>query len=383
MKNLGYLIGIIVVVIAAFLLFSLGGYAGPISGTTTIQNSTTTILATNSSISSQQQVPILMTDPPQVPSGTSAVVIAYSSIMLHLTGGPQSGWVSAKGDGTINLLSAVNSSTVIGSANLSANSSINLVRFNVSSATITVNGTTSNLTLQNSNVTVALTRDSRVTSNSSVLIDFFPTIILDSSANATTYSMAPSARAIVVANATVRTNAGVGARVNLSASMRSQLSASAPNLTIVSASIGSTNNITSVSVDVMNNANSSANISGVAIFGRTSGSVNVGAAAGISIGGAGIKNNIVAAAAASHVVSLGAISLSATSSGALLAAQSRADWQSAGYIVPPFSSVNLTYSGKITYQNGTVETNLISGGEYRLVVFGTQGVTTAITVTAK
>lgn len=387
-NNIWYIVGIVIIVVAAAALVGFGGYGNPNSGQTTTQNSgvqnyTTTVGSTNSNPPVSQQVPILLTDPPQVPSGTSAVVIAYSDIMVHTTGGAHSGWVSAKGNGTINLLSTVNSSTVIGSANLSSNASINLVRFNVSSATITVNGTTSNLTLQNTNVTVALTQSSRISSNSSVLIDFFPTIILDSSANSTTYSMAPSARAVVVANVSSSAGVGVlGARIGLSASMRSQLEESEPNLTIVSANIGSSNNVTSVSVEVRNNGNSSADISGIAIYGGTSGLVNVAAVAGISIGVVGIQNNLAATAAASHIVSLGAISFSATSSGSLLAAQSRADWQSAGYTLAPSSSANLTYSGEITYQNGTVVTRLVSGNQYKLVVFGEDGVATSMTVTA-
>ncbi|HVA83206.1 MAG TPA: hypothetical protein VNF06_03520, partial [Candidatus Aquilonibacter sp.] len=285
MNKLWYPVGIIVIVIAAALLVNFGGYMGPVSGTTTMQNHTTTISSANSSLIYQQQVPILMTDPPQAPNGTSAIVMAYSNLMVHTTGGAGSGWVAANGSGTINLLSSINSTTVIGNANLSANSTVNLVRFNVSSATITVNGTIRNLTLQNRNITVALTSGSRIRTNSSLLVDFFPTIIIDSTANSTRYSMAPSARAILVTNASVRASAAIGAKVSLNAKMRAQLESSAPNVSIAAAQISSSNNTTYISVDVQNDQNSSVVISGVAIYGATSSSVNLRAAPGISIGG--------------------------------------------------------------------------------------------------
>lgn len=291
-------------------------------------------------------------------------------------------WIDAKGNGTINLLSAVNSTTVIGSANLSVNSTVNLLRFNVTSATITVNGTTSNLTLQNRNVTVALIAGSRLGTNSSVLVDFFPTIIVDSTANTTRYGMAPSASAVLVTNASVRASAAVGTRVALNARMRTQLASSNPKISITAAQISSSNNTTYVSVEVQNSANRSVVLDGVVIYGTTASSVNLRAAPGISIGGIGIRNNITAVAAAANVRSLGTLSLSTTSSGALLAAQSSADWQGAGYTLPAFSAANLTYSGTVAYQNGTVETNLVSGRAYRLAVFGSAGASASTTVTA-
>ncbi|MGI0135120.1 MAG: hypothetical protein ACREBW_09210, partial [Candidatus Micrarchaeaceae archaeon] len=119
---------VVIVIISGVVIFT--SYSGP--------------SYTKSSQSGSLSAPILLTDPAQVPSGTSALVVTYTSLMVHSSGGQGSGWVNATGSGSVNLLAVLNSSKVIGYANVSANSSINLIRLNISSAKITINGTAYN-----------------------------------------------------------------------------------------------------------------------------------------------------------------------------------------------------------------------------------------------
>src|SRR5487761_145728 len=71
----------------------------------------------------------------------------YSSIQVHeANAGNQSGWHNVTSSGTIDLMKIVSSSQVLGSANLPSGT-YNIVRFNISSAVVTVNSTSG--TLQN------------------------------------------------------------------------------------------------------------------------------------------------------------------------------------------------------------------------------------------
>lgn len=63
----------------------------------------------------QNNVFISLIDPPNVPHGTQSLNITYSSVMVHTISGNSSAWVSAPGSGTLNLLSLINVSVVLGS----------------------------------------------------------------------------------------------------------------------------------------------------------------------------------------------------------------------------------------------------------------------------
>ena len=72
-------------------------------------------------------VPVSLTDPPEVPSGTSALVVTYSSVGVHLLGaGNDSGWIYSNTSGTLNLMSLVNVSQAIATVTIPANATINV-----------------------------------------------------------------------------------------------------------------------------------------------------------------------------------------------------------------------------------------------------------------
>ena len=116
-----------------------------------------------------------LTDPPIVPNGTQSLFINYSSLEIHITAqNGSSMWIPGKGNGTIDLLTLVNASQIIGLARIPKNMSVDAVRFNVDSARIMINGTEYNVSIPNSQVS---TQISPPASNSEeVLIDLFPTV---------------------------------------------------------------------------------------------------------------------------------------------------------------------------------------------------------------
>jgi hypothetical protein len=170
-------------------------------------------------------------------------------------------------------MSLLNTSQVIGVANLSANATIEQIRFNVSSATITINGTTSNVTLPNRMITAHVTGESRATANSGVLLDLSPTIAAIYTANSTVFVLVPSVRAVVVGNQSAHSSSDIGTRVNLSERDRAELESAMPNISITSASLAVNGNVTDLSVTVKDNSNTSVSLKRILLFGNTS--VNV------------------------------------------------------------------------------------------------------------
>ncbi len=189
-----------------------------------------TYVVSSDVFASGSNVAVQMTDPPSVPSGTQQLLISYSSVQVHTESignlsGNQSGWVTASGSGTVNLVALTNVSQTIANAHVTANAVINVVRFNITSAKIVINGTTYNVSSPNSQITVAVTGSGKINSNaSSVLIDFYPTVTARGGATAGSYMLVPAARAVVVnGNATVSINTNIGSTAAISGSVKAKL----------------------------------------------------------------------------------------------------------------------------------------------------------------
>ncbi len=265
-------IAIIVIIIAAVAIIGLQS-ASHVSPSTSPTTSTTAVSHTTTVSSGVQASPVILTDPAIVPQGTTSLVINYSSIRVHLSGS-FSGWVNAAGSGSINLLSLVNSSKVIGSANLPANSTVDMVSFNVTSAEITINGTTSSVTVPSRNVTAHITGASKLNATSGFLMDLSPTIATIYTSNSTIFVMVPSVRAIVIGGKNVSSHASIGSSAKLNDSVKARLEAIKPNISIVSSSISSSGNRTDISVTVKDNSNRSVMLRHMLVFGNYSVVVN-------------------------------------------------------------------------------------------------------------
>ncbi len=227
-----------------------------------------------------------LTDPPEVPNGTQALVIYYSSLNAHLLyPNGTSGWASAEGSGSINLLSLVNMTQVIGKANIPSNATVDMVRFNITKATITIDNNTYNVTVPSEQVTVHVTNAAKVNGTSSAVIDITPTIATIYTNTSTIFVLVPSLRAVVVSGSA---SATIGAKVPVNASMRHELDLARPNITISQIVLSQKNNSTYFSVKVSNNGNESIRIMHVMLFGNES--VNINAS---SYGRIEIEKNII------------------------------------------------------------------------------------------
>ena len=201
-------------------------------------------------------VPIAMTDPAEVPANTTSLYISYSSFkILYFTPNASANVANVSSSGSINLLSLVNTSQVLASANLPVNSIIKSIQFAVVSANITINGTTYSVKVPSSIVTANVPVNfNKINSSSSLILDFTPAVITVYTANSTEYILVPSLLAL---SSTGLTNRAVGAREHIPANINKSLFFERPNITITSASLQQIGNLTKISVTVKDNSNES------------------------------------------------------------------------------------------------------------------------------
>jgi hypothetical protein len=150
------------------------------------------------STSSTEVVSILLTDPPSVPQGVSAVYLTYSDVALHAEG-PGAGWVSTGGQGTIETLGLVNLSQTISSANVPA-LTYNLVAFNITSALVDFQGKNYTATVNGGRLTVPIVGGLTVTPTHSAaaVVDIQITVLNTGTSTAPEFVVASGARAVQV-----------------------------------------------------------------------------------------------------------------------------------------------------------------------------------------
>ncbi len=182
------------------------------------------------SSTSTTAVPIAMTDPAEVPANTTSLYISYSSFkILYFTANASANVANVSSSGSINLLSLVNTSQVLASANLPVNSIIKSIQFAVVSANITINGTTYPVKVPSSIVTANVPANfNKINSSSSLILDFTPAVITVYTANSTEYILVPSLLAL---SSTGLTNRAVGAREHIPANINRSLFFERPNIT--------------------------------------------------------------------------------------------------------------------------------------------------------
>lgn len=146
---------------------------------------------------SSSYIPISITDPPQVPAGTQALYINYSSFYINTYYNGQPEWVPVNSSGRLDLMGLVNASQVIGSVNLKHNSTITGVEFRITSSQIVIDNTTYNVYATNPLVSAKLSATYPLNSSSGILLDFSP-VVTQSYSNSSAFIMLPSLSAMVV-----------------------------------------------------------------------------------------------------------------------------------------------------------------------------------------
>ena len=151
------------------------------------------------SFTSSGTLSILLTDPPSVPAGVTAVYITYSDLAVHAVGFGDSGWVSIPGQGTIDTLGLVNLSRTISTSQIPA-LTYNLVRFNISKASIDFIGKNYTVAVNSGQLTVAFVAGLKVNSSNAAaaIVDISPTVLNLGNQSLPSFTMAAGAHALQV-----------------------------------------------------------------------------------------------------------------------------------------------------------------------------------------
>ena len=142
---------------------------------------------------------VLLTDPPSVPTGVTAIYITYTDVAVHAEGLGDSGWVTVSGEGTVNTMKLVNLSQTISSGSIPA-LSYNQVRFKISNASVQFMGKNFSVSVKSGDIEVPIVGGLKVnTSNlAAALIDIQPTVLNLGDQSLPSFTMAAGARALQV-----------------------------------------------------------------------------------------------------------------------------------------------------------------------------------------
>ena len=206
---------------------------------------------------------IQLTDPPTVPTGTSALTLNYSAIALHVEG---SGWININASGSLNLMALLNVSELIGIAQVPNGSIINQVRFVINSSSITVNGTTYNVVLANRMLEVPVVGASKA--STTAILQLSPVVVQTFVGTTPVFFMVPSATAVTVQGGiNQNSKAALGDTYSISNRTRDDLEYAQGNVSVVAASLTSSGNRTLLSLTLKNNGNTSISLESVALSG--------------------------------------------------------------------------------------------------------------------
>src|SRR5487761_2705 len=164
---------------------------------------------------------VMLTDPPTVPTGVTALYINYNNVQVHISNaGNNSGWTTLSGSGQLNLMSMIDVSQTIATSNINSGT-FNAIRFNITSAAVTYNGQnySADLVYQEHVLTIPVAGGIQVSAatTSAALIDLTPTVLLLGTPQSPVFAMIPSARGYMVPTQSVPAEAHhIGQRHNLS-----------------------------------------------------------------------------------------------------------------------------------------------------------------------
>ena len=276
---------------------------------------------------------VLLTDPPTVPNGVSAVYATYNDLQVHVSdAGNQSGWYDLHSSGQIDLMSIVNVSQTIASSNVPSGM-YNLLRFNITSVVVTYQGTNyTALLLENgqnaSSLTVRIAGGLGVSSqqSSAAVVDLTPTVLLLGNTTNPTFAFIPTARAYTIpSNSVSRVDMHIGHRLDLRGQGWWNQIEGSGHFQITTASLSSN----SLSITVTNTGNTSIVFRLAAVTSTASKS-----------GG----DASVASSSAFFVVEPNQSLVTISAGSRIQIAQTIA---AGGYLLAPKSSATFTYSGPI------------------------------------
>lgn len=289
-----------------------------------------------------------LTDPPIVPNGTQSLFINYSSLEIHITA--QNGtsmWVPGRGNGTIDLLNLVNTSQIIGLARIPKNTTVNEVRFNVDSARVKINGTEYNVSIPNSQVSTQIYPPA--SNSEEVLIDLFPTVSVVYDYNNVNFSLLLTMKAITQPKTVNYPKPGI--MMMLDQNEISRFTGMETGISLRNVTIKQGNN-SIVSLEILNNLNTSIIIRNVLVVGKLN-----------------LNNQWGAPQDFSEPNNLRMLNFIINSNGTLAIQHLFMQELDSGYILGPGKNITLNFTGNITFNNG-ISVTFVPNSTYKIVVIG-------------
>lgn len=189
-------------------------------GVSTISSSSASPPPQTQTAGSSGNVAVLMTDPPTVPDGVTAVYITFENMRIHVSSaGNYTGWHVLNLQGEIDLMSVINSTQTVAAANITSGD-FNALAFNVTSALVTFQGQnyTADLVYQEHTLFVPIQGGINVTNGQSAaaVIDVSPTVLLLGNLTDPTFAFIPAATGYTIPAQSVSTlQLKVGERDNI------------------------------------------------------------------------------------------------------------------------------------------------------------------------
>jgi len=219
-----------------------------------------TSVAPPTSTSGKVSFTVALTDPPTVPAGTTALYLNYSKVELITNSSPY----YANFSGKVDLLSLINTSRIIAVVNIPKNVTVNQIRLDVSSVTITVNGSNYSVFVPSRVLKIPITN-----ATSGALVDLMPHVVVAYSGHSERFILTPVALAIPFS-----AEGAVGQEVPMPKSVVNELGRVHTNITVVSSSLTFNDNETTFNITLKNEGSENAVIYAITLEGPWSMTLN-------------------------------------------------------------------------------------------------------------
>jgi hypothetical protein len=250
MKKRIFAIALIIVVVIAFIYY--GGVINKLVYPTSTLNF-------NSVVS--------ITDPAIVPPGTQALYVNYSSVVLGYTINNKNSSYYYNTSGQVNLMSLQNYSQIIATENLPINSTVYSVALYLTGARIEINNTFYQVNITIPKLVTGVSPTKVNGSISSFLLDFSPTVLTVYTSNSIVFVLLPYVRAVSFTGLNGQ-SIKIGNREKLQAQENTKLNEEKGKISIISASLSASGNLTNINVLVKDNSNNTIVLKDLLLFGN-------------------------------------------------------------------------------------------------------------------
>jgi hypothetical protein len=203
---------------------------------------------------------VLVHDPPNFPSGVSAVYLSYSELSIRSSSNPHH-WIALNQSGTLDLVSIVNFTRTVASVKLPFGT-FDELGMNVSSAIITYHGKNYTSLVEQGNFVAQIPSGLRIDQehlNAGTLFDISPTVIVHGGSTSPSFVLVPAASVFLVPDELLQLFAQVGSEENSTTESWLANDEMLYNQSLLSITVETMTN-SSLTISVANSGNSSSMI---------------------------------------------------------------------------------------------------------------------------